>query len=298
MNGRDKKKAFPAERGIAWAATFLLTVFLAFCLLTTLLVQTMTSAGLHAGTATNDSILDGQMRSIHGYIDLLAEEYGFSADSVKDAVKREDLKKFNLDAAAWWTRVLTKGETGSIPRWYSSETEHAVIEAMNREGSKDDPRTVVADLSDKIDRTVFPLRDTLLTTGLDFVNGSVDIPGMIRSLQQLPMLFLAVSALTAGIIALLMGREIFRSLKYFGTALAGTALVMIITAAAFLLLQLRPMLAEASGGLASEYGTMMRTIILEGGGITLVLLLAGLGCLYLYRNRSFRRRKAPEEQAA
>ena len=295
MSSTQNKKAFPHERGIAWAAAFLLTLFLAFCLLTALLVQAMTSAGLHAGTATDDRILDEQVRSIYSYIDLLAEEYGFSVDSVKAAVSREDLKTFNLDAAAWWTRVLTEGDSGTVPRWYSAETEKAVIAAMRSGEGQEDPRTVAAELSDKIDRTVFPLRETLLTTGLDFVNGKADIPSIIRSVRKLPLLFLALSALTAGVIALLMGREFFRSLKYYGTAMAGTALVLIITGAVLLVMQPVTMLAQASDGLANEFGTLMRTLCLEGGGATLLLLLAGFFCLYLYRNGGLKRRAAGEQ---
>lgn len=297
MSKAKGKKAFPHERGIAWAATFLLTVFLALFLLTALFVQALTSAGLHAGTATNDSILDEQVRSIYGYIDLLAEEYGFSPESVKTAVSREDLKKFNLDAAAWWTRVLTEGESGSVPRWYSSEVEQAVTAAMDNEKTKDDPRTVIAELSDKIDRTVFPLRETLLTTGLEFANEKADIPGIVRSVRKLPMLFLALSVLAAGLIMLLMGREPFRSLKYFGTALAAAALVLITAGITLAVMQMKDMLAQASTGLASEFGTLMRTICLEGGGAALILLLAGAACLYLYRNGGIKHRQETAERA-
>ncbi len=290
MSSTKSKKAFMHERGIAWAAALLLTMFLTFCLLTALLVQILTSAGLHAGAAADKRNLDEQISSIRAYIDLLAEEYGFSAENVKEAVTGDDLKNFNLNAAAWWTKLLTEGEAGSVPRWYSEKVEEAVIAAMNREGNKDDPYTVIAALSDRIDRTVFPLRETLLTTGLDFVNRRMDIPAIIRSVRKLPLLFLALSALAAGIIALAMGREAFRSLKYFGTAFAGAALAVMISGITLMVLRLNDLIAQASKGLANEISMLMRTIWLEGTAAAFLSLAAGMFCLYLYRNRGIRNR--------
>ena len=297
MSRAKDKKAFLHERGIAWAATFLLTVSLALFLLTALFIQALTSAGLHAGTATNDSILDEQIRSIYGYIDLLAEEYGFSSEDVKAAVTREDLKKFNLEAAAWWTRVLTEGESGSVPRWYSAEVEKAVTAAMGNEKTKDDPRTVVAELSDKIDRTVFPLRETLLTTGLEFANEKADIPGIVRSVRKLPMLFLVLSILAAGLIALLMGREPFRSLKYYGTAFAAAGLVMLVLCVTAVIADPGEMVAQASERLAGEVGVLTGKIGLESGAIVLFLLLTGYLCLILFRRRTGKKYESDPETA-
>ena len=297
MRGNEAKRIRPAESGIAWAAAFLMTVFLSLCLLSALAVQGLTSAGLHAGTAANDTILDGQMRSIGQYIDLLSEEYGFSSENVKETIRREDLKQFNLEAASWWTRVLTEGESDSVPRWYSSETDAAVAAAMADTERKEDPRTIAAAISDKIDRTVFPLRETLLTTGLEFVNGKADIPGIMRSVRKLPMLFLALTILTAGIIALTCGREIRKSLKYFGTALAATGIVLVISEGILLFMGLKNMVGQASSGLAEEFGMVMRTLYLEGGGAALVTLAGGYFCLWLFRNTRRKRTEEPTETA-
>ena len=298
MNSSKNRRIHPHERGFAWAAAFLMTLFLAFCLLFTLLVQALTSAGLHAGTATDESILNKQERSIFEYIDLLSEEYGFSPDSVKAAIHREDLKQFNLNAAAWWTRVMTEGDSGTVPRWYSAELEEAVLTAMAGVESRDDPRTIAAELSEKIDRTVFPLRETLLTTGLDFVNDRVDVPGVIRSVRKLPLLFLMLTLLAAGLIALMTGREIFRSLKYYGTALAGAGIVMITAGITILVMQPKAMLAQASDALAGEFGMLIRTLLLEGGGATILLLLLGFFCLFVYRHGGIRKNKGETETAS
>lgn len=297
MRGKEAKRVRPAESGMAWAAAFLMTVFLSLCLLSALAVQGLTSAGLHAGTAANDAILDGQMRSIHQYIDLLSEEYGFSSEGVKETIRREDLKQFNLEAASWWTRVLTEGESDSVPRWYSSKTDAAVAAAMAETERKEDPRTIAAAVSDKIDRTVFPLRETLLTTGLEFVNGKADIPGIVRSVRKLPTLLLALTVLTAGIIALMCGRDGRKSLKYFGTALAATGLVLVLCGGMLLFMGLTNMVGEASAGLAEEFRMVMRTLLLEGGGAALVTLAGGYGCLYLYRNGRKKRTKEATERA-
>ena len=273
------------ERVLAWIAAFLLTVFLVCCLFSSALVQVITSAGLHIAAATDDSVLDDQMRSIYEYIDLMSVEYGFHADDVKAAVSRHEMDEFNREAASWWTRALTEGESGSIPRWNSSALEEAVSNAMAGDERKEDSRAAAAEITDKINRTVFPLREAMLTTGLDFVNDRADISGIIRSLKHFPLLCLSVCILAAGLIALLTGHKIFLSLKYYGTALASAALVLVTAGATFFAMQLKDMLAQASSSMAGAFGALTKTLFLEAGSAALVLLISGFACLFIYRNR-------------
>ena len=297
MNTAKQRKASLPERGFAWAAAFLLALFLVASLFSLLAVQVMTSAGLHTGTATNDSVLDGQMKIIHNYIGVLADAYGFEAETVRQSVSREELRDFNLNAAAWWTGVLAEGESRTIPRWYSPAMEQAIRNAVDSAGTGEDPNVILAEITEKIDRTVYPLRESLLTTGLDFVNKRADIPGIVRSLRQVPPLCLVLCILAAGLIALLAAREVFSSLKYYGTALAGAGLVLAAAGIIYAVMQLKAMLSQASANLADEFGTMMHTLFLEAGGAAAVLLLAGFACLFIYRNRFEKHMPPGEEQA-
>lgn len=293
MSRTKDMKAFWHERGIAWIAAFLLTAFLTITILSTLAVQAMTSAGLHLGVATDSSVLDAQMSRIYGRIDILAEEYGFSADEVKKVITREEIERTNRDVAAWWTHLLTEGDTGTLPRWYSANLEKAVSATLDTGRTTEDPRTIAADLTEIVERTVFPLRETLVTTGMDLVNNRVDVPGTIRTVQKLPLLGLALSLAAAGLIALTMGREIRRSLKYFGTAAAGCGVSIIAAAIVVLYMQPRTMVAQASQGLAGEIGSLLWKVGLEAGIAVLVLLAGGFFCLVLYN----RRRQNTEEDS-
>ena len=285
MNARTERKAFPHERGIAWILTFLLTCFLVVTLLSTLAVQVLTSAAFHLRVTTDSGVIDDQLRHIYENVDLLAEEYGFSPDAVKEVIDRDELVRANTEIAAWWTLLLTEGDTGTIPRWYSAELEGAVASSMKTETARIDSQTVVADLTEMVERTVFPLRETLVSTGMGLVNDRVDVPGLIRSVTKLPLLGLVLSLAAAGTIALMMGREIFHCLKYYGTAAAGTGLSLFAAGIIVLCMGPRAMVAQASIPLAGEMGSLLGKVGLEAGGAVIILLAAGYGCLILFRRK-------------
>ena len=289
MTGAEKRKAFLPERGCAWAVTLLLTLFLTVTILSALGMQALTSTGLHVQAATDNGILDEQLRSIHAYIGILAEDYGFAAEPVKETVGREQLKEMNQKAAAWWTCLFTEGKMDSFPRWYSGDIEDAVYAAMAESGSAQDPQEVVSDLTDMIERTVFPMRESLLTIGMNLAGNKADLPGILHSLRSIPLLGLAMSLLTAGLIALLLGREILRSLKHYGTAIAGTGFIVLAASLMIMGTQMKEVVGQASRGLAGKLGILMNRIGLETGAIILGLLGIGYFCLYLYRNRAGKR---------
>lgn len=285
MSIAKDRGVFCVESCAAWTATFLLTLLLSICNLSLLAVQALTSTGLHTAILTNEQILDRQTESIYEYIDLLANEYGFSGEEIRNCISREDLRTFNLEIAEWWKNVLTEGKTYTIPRWYSPDMENAVFTAMSGKNLKEDPRTIAADLTEKIDRTVFPLREVLLITGFDMINDRADLPEILRSLQRIPFMTLVFALLAAGIIALALARDSLRSLKHYGTALAGAGLVIGASGMMKLLLQPGNTLAQASAVLAEDFGALMRTLLLEAGAAALLLLCAGYICLYIYRRR-------------
>lgn len=289
MKAQTGLKAFPHERGIAWVLTFLLAGCLAITILSVLTVQILTNAGLHLGVTTDGSVVDSQLEHIHENVDILAEEYGFSAEAVKKIISRDELLRVNREIAAWWTHLLSEGDTATMPRWYSPDLEETVASSMNRETSQIDPQTIAADLTEIVERTVFPLRETLLTTGMNLVNERADVPGVIRSVARIPLLGIVLSIAIAGLIALLMGRETDRSLKYYGTAVAGTGISVL--AAMIILLYMGPkaMVADASRPLAGEIGALLGKIGWEAGLGALLLLSVGYVCLIVYRRRKIRK---------
>ena len=286
MSAKKAGRAFLPERGLAWIAAFLLTALLTVFLLSAFAVQAMTSARLHLQSATSSGVVNGQVDSIREYIDLLAKEYDFSAEEVKATVSRDELEAYNRSAAEWLTRLLTEGQSEAVPRWYSADLENAVYSAMSGQKAED-ANTVVTELSRKIDRMVFPLRETVLATGLNIANSKADLPGIIRTVRKLPLLGLGLSFLAAGMIALLMGREITRSMKYYGTALAGTGFTVIAAWIVILFLRLNTEAAEASAVLGQEIGSMAGILALESGIVTLFLLAGGYLCLHLYRKKKW-----------
>ena len=285
MSGKKDRGVSAAENCAAWTATFLLTLLLSICAASALAVQMLTSTELHTRILSNEQVLDRQKEHISDYIELLEDEYGFSGESIRNCISRENLKVFNQEIAEWWKNALTEGKSNSIPRWYSPDMENAVFSAMSGMNIKEDPRTIAADLTEKIDRTVFPLREILLTTGFDIINDRADLPGILRSLQRIPFMTLMFALVAAGIIALALGKDIFLCVKHYGTALAGTGLVISASCVMILILLPGNTLAQASAVLADEISALMRILVLEAGTAALILLCSGYLFLYLFRKR-------------
>ena len=297
MSTVERKTALPFERGCAWAATFLLTVFLFVTLLSALGLQILTSAELHLSVAADDGMIDRQLEQIYENIDLMAQEYGFSTEEMKATVSREELKEMNRKAAEWWTRLLTEGEGGTIPRWHSGSVEDLVYAAAEKKELREEPQTVVTDLTEMMENTVFPMRETTLAFGTKLAKDKADIKGIIRSVRKLPLLGLALCLACAGLIALLTGREPVCLLKYYGTAAAAAGLSMITGGFLFMAIHPYDMIAEASEGLAGEFGTMTGKIGLEAGLTAVILLAAGYLSLMVYRHKAGKDGKNAAEEA-
>ncbi len=293
MNGRNQGKPFPIERGSAWAITLLLTVLMTVTIVCVLIVQMMTSVGLHMSIATGDDAVNAQISYIHEKIDEMAEEYGFDAKTVKKAVSADEIRSFNAEVAAWWSALLIQGKMKDAPSWYSSEIEESLYNAIQKNNPEENPQTIAEDLTSMIQNTLFPLRESLMSKGMSIAQEKVDIPSLIRTLQRIPVLGMTTCLLAAGLIALLLGREFFRVLKHYGTALAGTGLT--ITAAVLIFIFLRPgdILAEASVPFADGFSMIAGRFGMNAGLTVAILLISGYLCLIVY-NRIKGRNDAAE----
>lgn len=240
------------ERVCAWIAAFMLAVFLSVTILGTAAVQMITSAGLHLNVAADAGMIEKQYREICENIDVMAGEYGFSAENVKATVTREELKEMNRKSAEFWTGLLTKGEAGTIPRWNIGAIQDIIYTAAEEKTLTEDAQTVIGDVREMIENTVFPLRETIITFGSKMAKDMADIRGIIRSVRQLPLLGALISLACAGVIALLLAKEILQSLKYYGTALAAGGIVTLAGCIGLLVLRSDGMLQEANAGLAGN----------------------------------------------
>ena len=297
MNRGKTRQPFFAERVCAWIAAVLLTGFLIITVISTITVQIMTSSGLHLSVATDGKKVDEQLSHIYENIDRMAEEYGFSAEAVKASVSREEVTEKNREAAAWWTRLLTEGEMGSFPRWDSGSIEDIIFPALSERTGDADPKTIVLDLTGMIERTIFPIRESLLKIGMNFVKSEADLAGIIQSIRKIPLFGLVLCVLTAGLIAFLTGRAVFQSLKYYGTAFAAAGLVMLVLCVTAVIADPGEMVAQASERLAGEVGVLTGKIGLESGAIVLFLLVTGYLCLILFRRRPGKKYESDPETA-
>ena len=138
---------------------------------------------------------------------------------------------------------------------------------------------------------------------LTLIRGKIRSPFLQSFLYYVPYITLAVMtfpaiiestqtpvsgllALIAGLIALLLGREIFRSLKHFGSAAAGTGLVLLAVCAAVWIMRPGEMIAQASERLAGTFSFLMGRIGLSTGIMIVLLLAIGYSCLILYRKKA------------
>lgn len=295
MNTQKNGGSRAAERGCAWIVTILLTLLLAAAILGSAVLQMMTSAGLHLSVAADDSMLDKQFRSICENIDVMADEYGFSADAVKATISREELKEMNRKSAEWWTRLLTEGEDTTLPRWHNSSIEDVIYAEAEEKELGETPRTIVTDLTEMIENTVFPVRETLIGFGTKIAKDKADIRGIVQTVRKVPMLCLALGLACAGLIALLLGREPARYLKHYGTAAAAAGLIVLASCISFLVSRPTALLEEASKGLAAEFETMMGKTGTGTGLAAAVLLIAGYACLILYRRKAGKNNKITEQ---
>ena len=96
---------------------------------------------------------------------------------------------------------------------------------------------------------------------------------------------LALSLLTAGLIALIDGRPLRRALRYIGSAMGAASIVMIALMVLYMRAGILPMIREASAGLTVQYrslvsGTMVQTILL-----TAILIAGCVMSLFASRER-------------
>ena len=291
MRNREIRPALPA-RIAAWGITFLLTVTLTVAALggPAAANRVLTNEELHRNTATEDSVIREQMEKASDLIRELAEDYHFSADDVIGALSPEELTEANEKAADWWTKIFSDGEMGEIPEWQANEKiTDAVRNTIARgditdEELEENIKGIVHEIEKAVNRTVMPFRKALVTLAVRYVNRKTDLAGIIRFVSQIPQMAAVISLLFAGLIALLTGKRIRYSLKYYGAAFAGAGLSVLTGILLIRSADISGMIRASSEGLNHQIQSMMKTVATETWACAIVLFAAGMVCLVCYNH--------------
>ena len=289
MRSKEIRPALPA-RIAAWGIAFLLTVTLTITALGGLAAvnRVFTGEELHVRTATGEDVIREQMDKVSGEIRELAEDYSFSAEAVISVLSREDFEELNRETAKWWTRIMTDGIMDEIPAWTAdarvTEAIAASLEPEKTPGEEWDEtvKGIAIAIEKAVNRTVMPFRKALVTLAVRYTSRKADLPGMIRFAAQIPLAGIALSFLLAGVIALLLGKQIRWSLKYYGAALAGAGLSSLTGLILIRNADLGGMIRAASEGVYHQAQSMMRVVAAETWTAAAVLFIAGMICLVCY----------------
>lgn len=285
---KNREKPCLLCRIAAWGCALLMTVTLSAALLGYGTVRAVTSEELHISAATNDRIITDQIARVSRRVEELAEDYSFSAGDVLAGITREDFEALNRETAVWWTRIVNEGRIETIPAW-SAGPIRPVIEATLDDEKIPAGRTrfeVASEVSSILEKsvqdTMMPVRKALITLGVRYLKRRIDLPGAVRMASQAPGFGAAVSLILAGMIALLLAKDIRRSLKYYGAAFAGAGISAAAGGILIRMLDIPGMVRQATDGFADQLDMTMGTVMLESGIAAAVLLAAGFACLILY----------------
>ncbi|MBP5727974.1 MAG: hypothetical protein J6Y48_12960, partial [Clostridia bacterium] len=251
--------------------------FLAFLMTGTLILFGLCFAGRQAiipamgetGAPVSESVIREEKELARERITALAELYGFSAEPVINLVDEEVLRDLNEQASLWWSSVLQDGKAGKELRWDTTELEK-VLEAdpaaqENPEEAGYFAYTVAEEVHKSIVNMVLPMRQIVISLGLQEAGKRADLVNLIEFFLGTPWTMLALSALIAGLIALIAGRPLRRSLRYIGSALGAAAIVVLTLAVLYLRAGIQPMIREASAGLTVQYQSMVSGTLVQTG---------------------------------
>ena len=276
---------------LCWFLALLLTGTLALFCFSYVCAQAVAPALREGGTAVSDEVQREEMQLIKSRITELASIYEFSADTAMKYVTAEKLAEMNRQAAVWWNSLLTTGEAGEAPALDTEELTAAFEADLTPAGGEaelsEDQQLLAADsanaVAESVLRVVLPMRLPLVGIGTEKAAERVDVGNVIRFLTGIRWAALALCALLAGLIALLESRKLRMSLKYIGSAMGASVLVLAGGAVLYALTGIGSLIAGASPGLDIQYGH-----VLSGAMIRLivcaVILAAGcVVCLILCR---------------
>lgn len=281
------------KRILTWVLAGLMTLCLTGCTLCFFGVRNLTSLEMFERISVDDTVIGQQIARAEEQIGELAREYHFPADLITDTLTREAFVEKNREVAAWMTGLTTTGRSSEAPEWKLPELRGALeLNPEFREGrGEDEISSLAMDATEEAEKlltnTVLPIRSKLAQAGMNWVQRRVHVTSLVRFLSGVPGILLAVSALLAGLIALINLRQPIRWLRVFGSALGGAAISLLLVMLFTKLINLGGMIREASQVLAGQYDILSVNTALWVGLSALgmaALSLLMLGC-YAKKNR-------------
>ena len=280
-----------AARFLAWPLTFFLALCLALSASGMTALGALTSRDFYSNLGSDSDVADQEMQYIRKRMNTLAEEYGFSPETVQDALTAEEYTELRRKTAFWWKRLIVEGQAEEAPKWSSPnlpamlEEDPLLQEQYHGEKLWNVTDEITREAENLVNRTLTPVRDRLVLRGTRWVQNRLDYPSLLNAANQLPALGFAVSALLFMLILLLMSRNPGFSLKYLGTALSGAGLNTALIAGLIPASGVLGMLREVSEPLAAQAERIARFMLLRTGGMALAMIAAGGVCLAVYARK-------------
>ena len=240
------------------------------------------------GAQVSDTVIREEMSLIRERITKLSELYGFTAEPVIAYVDEETVRELNRQASLWWSSALKEGKAGDDLSWSISDLMEILSSdpALDKAKEEDQTESLILNIAEEVRKSVFrvilPMRQITIRLGLKEAGGIVDLPNLVSFFLGVPWAALALSALLAGLIALLENRNLKKGMIYIGSALGAAAMVLAAVAVMYLCAGILPMIREASQSLTIQYSHVAKGVMI----LALVLIIVmTAGCVLCLRQR-------------
>lgn len=276
----QKRKTSLAADFLGWIAAFLLVCTLTGMICGWTLLRITTDGSMHERIALRDALIDDQMEQLGQTADQLGESYGFDPMIIKDLLDRETVIQLNRQVIAWWTKMSTTGVPEEMPLWEGSAVRDRLMQdAAFQEKydvlTRDTAGKVVSELNGTLSRMVFPMREILITEGLQVIRRRAALTEILNFLQGIPLALTLLSGALAGWIVLLGAKRRSSMRQQLGSALGGAGLLSLCVLILFRMMNLSGLIMESSVRLAGQVRILENVLTVEVGIVILLLLTGG-----------------------
>ena len=271
---------------LAWLLAFLLTGSLVLFCVSYIGRRTIAPAMGDQGAKVSARVIAAEKEMIREKITVLAALYGFTPEPVIGVISDDVLTDLNAQASLWWSSVLADGMPGQQPKMDTRELQQVLADdplVNQSEHPEAQAETICDSVSQSVVRIVLPMRQETLNLGMREAGKRVDLVNLLTFFIRIPWAALALSALLAGLIALLESRQISGCLKHIGAALGAAAIVVAVAAALAAVSGIRPMIQEASRSLAVQYDSVTTDALILAGVMAVVMLAGYILCMLFFR---------------
>ncbi len=241
-----------AARFLAGLSGFLLTLLLFLTVVSLLCHHWFTSEALHTRIATDDRVVEEQMRILRERTEALAEEYGFSPETVMREITEETIREADRAAALRLTKVFREGKLEDVPA-YDAEPLSEALQADAAFMAGQDPfmlkntlQGITGAVGGMISDQAMVFREPMIRAAERMVQKTVQLPVLAEICRLLPLLFALAAAAVTGLIGLLTSRKMRLCLRYIGSAMTASAILLVGVLGLFFLLNLGPLMNEIS----------------------------------------------------